>query len=122
MKVNPFITKESCQPDFFRKGNKTEENVNEAVQKNLNFTGFEPSQKLIKELDKRNIDYDTGFSRDIMDRIRIRHKGKEWSVVFGYSSHGASTDRFEMVEMVNGHVKGEPRVYTIDEIIKKINQ
>lgn len=25
MKVNPFITKESCQPDFFRKGDKTEE-------------------------------------------------------------------------------------------------
>ena len=121
MKVNPFVTKESCQPDFFRKGNKTEENVNEAVQKNLNFTGFEPSQKLIKELDKRNIDYDTGFSRDTMDRIRIRHKGKEWSVVVGCSSHGGLNE-FEMVEMVNGHVKGEPRVYTIDEIIKKINQ
>lgn len=25
MKVNPFISKESCQPDFFRKGDKTEE-------------------------------------------------------------------------------------------------
>lgn len=25
MKVNPFISRESCQPDFFRKGNKNEE-------------------------------------------------------------------------------------------------
>lgn len=25
MKINSFASKESCQPDFFRKGNKTEE-------------------------------------------------------------------------------------------------